>query len=146
MPYWHEVPFAKNFVHFIICIYKMENIRMTELRNLTKERDLRGYFKLRKAELIAFLQDNERRQPVPSMGLLGAPQPQPQPVPRAPQQTQPLTKRQRKRRGAKDSKLAKCFIDLNTEINTLKLQMEALKEKISLPPRSAHSGFKRKKI
>ena len=49
-------------------------------------------------------------------------------------------------RGAKDSKLAKCFVNLNSEINTLKLQMEALKEKISHASRSAHSGFKRKKI
>ena len=32
---------------------------MPELRALTRERELRGYSKLRKAELIAFLQDNE---------------------------------------------------------------------------------------
>ena len=65
----------------------------------------------------------------------------------APQQNQqPLTKRQLKRRGAKDSKSAKCFISLNAEVNALKLQMEALKEKISCASMSAHSGFKRKKI
>ena len=34
---------------------------MTELRALTREHELRGYSKLRKAELIAFLQDKERR-------------------------------------------------------------------------------------
>ena len=49
-------------------------------------------------------------------------------------------------RCAIDSKLAKCFVNLNSEINALKLQMEALKEKISHASRSAHSGFKRKKI
>ena len=32
---------------------------MIELRALTKEHELRGYSKLRKAELIAFLQTNE---------------------------------------------------------------------------------------
>ena len=34
---------------------------MTKLRALAKECELRGYSKLRKAELIAFLQDNENR-------------------------------------------------------------------------------------
>ena len=37
-------------------------------------------------------------------------------------------------------------MSLNSEINTLKLQREELKEKISHASRSAHSGFKRKKI
>ena len=39
----------------------MENMRMPELKALTRERGLRGYSRLRKAELIAFLQDNECR-------------------------------------------------------------------------------------
>ena len=34
---------------------------MTELRPLAREQELRGYSKLRKAELIAFLQANENR-------------------------------------------------------------------------------------
>ena len=117
---------------------------MTELRALTREHELRGYFKLRKAELIAFLQDNERRQPASTP---------PCPVPRTHQESSsptdtaiPLTKRQRKHRCAKDTKLAKHFVNLNAEINALKLQMEELKEKISHTSRSAHSGFKRKKI
>ena len=33
-------------------------MRMPELKALTRERRLRGYTRLRKAELIAFLQDN----------------------------------------------------------------------------------------
>ena len=106
-------------------------MRMTELRNIVKECDLRGYSKLRKAELIAFLQDNERRTPTPQ---------------HQPPQEVPLTKKQHKHRRAKDSKLAKCFVNLNSEINTLKLQMEELKKKISHASRSAHSDFKRKKI
>ena len=36
----------------------MENMKMPELRALTREHRLRGYSRLRKAELIAFLQDN----------------------------------------------------------------------------------------
>ena len=117
---------------------------MTKLRALTRECELRGYSKLRKAELIAFLQDNERRQPVSTP---------PHPVPRTQQESSsptntaiPLTKRQCKRRRAKDTKLVKCFINLNAEVNALKLQMEELKEKISCTSRSAHSSFKRKKI
>ena len=55
---------------------------MTKLRALTREQGLRGYSKLRKAELIAFLQNNKNRtrrqpqQPEPSMGPSGASQQQ----------------------------------------------------------------------
>ena len=38
-----------------------ETLRMPELKALTKEHKLRGYSRLRKAELIAFLQDEDRR-------------------------------------------------------------------------------------
>ena len=38
-------------------------MRMTELRAVAGERELRGYSKLRKAELIAFIRDNKRNQP-----------------------------------------------------------------------------------
>ena len=117
---------------------------MTELRALARERELKGYSNLRNADLIAFLQDNERRQPTSTP---------PCPVLRAQQESSsptntviPLTKRQCKRRRAKDTKLAKHFSNLNAEINALKLQMEELKEKISCTSRSTHSGFKRKKI
>ena len=36
-------------------------MRMPELKALTRGRRLRGYSRLRKAELIAFLQDNEHQ-------------------------------------------------------------------------------------
>ena len=39
----------------------MENMRMHELQALARERGLRNYSWLRKAELIAFLQNNENR-------------------------------------------------------------------------------------
>ena len=38
-----------------------ETLRMPELKALARERRLRGYSRLRKAELIAFLQNNEKR-------------------------------------------------------------------------------------
>ena len=36
-----------------------ETLRMPELKVLTRERRLRNYSRLRKADLIAFLQNNE---------------------------------------------------------------------------------------
>ena len=44
-----------------------ETLRMPELKVLTRERRLRGYSRLRKAELIAFIQKDEedRRQEEP---------------------------------------------------------------------------------
>ena len=38
-----------------------ETLRMPELKALTRECRLRGYSRLRKAGLIAFLQNNEQR-------------------------------------------------------------------------------------
>ena len=40
-----------------------ETLRMPELRALAREHELRGYSRLRKAELIAFLQNSEQRRP-----------------------------------------------------------------------------------
>ena len=56
-----------------------------------------------------------------------------------------LTKRQRKRRCAKDRKQSKRFTYLSAEINALRQQMELLKEKISLASKSATPGLGRKK-
>ena len=41
-----------------------ETLRMPELRSVAREHGLRGYSQLRKAELIAFLQNNEQRRNV----------------------------------------------------------------------------------
>ena len=145
---------SRKTLSILIYIYKMKTMRMTELRALARERELRGYSKLRKAELIAFLRDNKINQPtrtLPHPALSGAPLGGT--VRRIQQESSSptdtailLTKRQRKCRCAKDTKLAKHFVNLNTKINALKLQMEELKKKISRTFRSAHSGFKRKKI
>ena len=55
--------FSQKTLSILICVYKMENnyetLRMPELKALTREHRLRGYSRLRKAELIAFLQNNE---------------------------------------------------------------------------------------
>ena len=104
-------------------------MRMPELKALAKEHRLRGYSRLRKAELIAFLQDNTpqephspRRQrpprpsrpPPPPLGSrapLGLPQMSTwEPIDdrlRPELKEAPLTKRQLKHRRNKDSKLKK---------------------------------------
>ena len=99
-----------------------ETLRMSELKAVTRECRLRNYSWLRKAELIAFLQNNEcraqrqQRPPqmsssgVPPRGTTWEPQREPQTEARQPELGAfPLTKRQLKRRRNKDSKLAKKF-------------------------------------
>ena len=104
-----------------------ETLRMPELKALTGEHRLRGYSWSRKAELIAFLQNNEhlvrsagkaqaqRRQRPPQMSTW-EPQREPhgkaQTEVRQPELEAPLTKRQLKCRRNKDSKLAKKFKNL----------------------------------
>ena len=120
-----------------MCVYKMENnyetLRMPELKALARECRLRGYSRFIKAELIAFLQDEDRRQEETSQQLeLEVPQ--------------PLTKRQLKRRRNKNSKLNKKFKKLSKEIDNLKSQIEGLENKIIKATQSMNARFKRKKI
>ena len=58
----------------------------------------------------------------------------------------PLMKRQLKHGRNKDSKLAKEFKSLEADIDNLKSQMDALKDKIMRALESANAKFKRKKI
>ena len=57
--------FSRKTLFILICVYKMENnyktLRMLQLKALARERSLGGYSRLRKAELIAFLQNNEHQ-------------------------------------------------------------------------------------
>ena len=146
-------------------------MRVPELKALARERGLRNYSRLRKAELIAFLQDNAPQEPRaqrrqrpsrPSRPPLPPPQRHTAPAPWMstwePQQdpqttTQPteleeaaITKRQLKHRRNKDSKLAKKFNSLEAEIDNLRSQMGTLKNKITKASESTNAGFKRKKI
>ena len=115
-----------------------ETLRMPELTALARERKLRGYSRLRKAELIAFLQDEDRRQEEPPTQQLELEVPQPSAV--------VLTKRQLKHRRNKNSKLNKKFKNLSKEIDNLKSQIEELENKIAKAAQSMNAGFKRKKI
>ena len=111
-----------------------ETLRMPELKALARGRKLRGYSRLRKAELIAFLQDEDRRQEEPPTRESEVKVPQ------------PLTKRQLKHRRNKNSKLNKKFKNLSKEINNLKSQIEELENKIVKAAQSTNARFKRKKI
>ena len=141
---------------------------MPELKALAREHRLRGYSRLRKAELIAFLQDNapqepqapkRQRPPRPSR----PPPPPPQmstwePIDDRPRQPElkagvlgsllrvPLTKRQLKCRRNRDSKQARKFVSLEVEIDNLKSQIDALRDKITKASKSTHVRFKRRKI
>ena len=126
---------------------------MPELKDLTRERRLRGYSQLRKAELIAFLQNNEQRRqrlpsPPPQMSTWEPNRPPQMSAwdPEQPELEVPLTKRQLKCRRNKDSKLAKKFKNLEKENNNLKSQMEALEDKITKASESTNARFKRNKM
>ena len=128
---------SRKTLSILMCVYKMENnyetLRMPELKALAREHRLRGYSRLRKVELIAFLQDEDRRQDEPTQ------QPELEVM-------QALTKRQLKRRRNKNSKLNKKFKNLSKEINNLKSQIEGLENKITKATQSTNARFKRKKI
>ena len=51
-----------------------ETLRMPELKSLARDRRLRGYSRLRKADLIAFLQNNEQIRQRPPPLQMPAPQ------------------------------------------------------------------------
>ena len=123
-----------------------EALRMPELKTLAREHGLRGYSQLRKADLIAFLQNNECRGQVSTWEPQREPQGKAQTEARQPELEAPLTKRQLKRRRNKDSKLAKKFKNLEKENNNLKSQMEALENKITKASENTSARFKRKKI
>ena len=131
---------------------------MPELKALARERRLRGYPRLRKAELIELIRNNQRplqswEPSIPQRAPLGGPPQQIRPPPGQawePQTTTqpkleeaPLTERQLKHRRNKDSKLAKEFKRLESDIDNLKSQMDALKDRISKASKSTNARFKR---
>ena len=113
---------------------------MNQLRSLARERNLRGYSRLRKADLINFLRENEPTNASPNSSGGEIKQPIEQPV------EKPLTKRQLKRRRNKASKLSKKSKNLRIEIDDLKSQMDDIEHKISKASSSTSARFKQKKI
>ena len=109
-------------------------MNMTELRSLARERNLRGYSRLRKADLINLPCTNLRVSPNATLGAQND------------QTEQPLTKRQLKHRRNKASKLSKKAKNLRSEIDDLKSQMDNIEDKIARASSSTSSRFNRKKI
>ena len=118
-----------------------ETLRVPELKALARERNLRGYSRLRKAELIAFLCEEDNNAPQ-------AQRQQEEPIEQQPELEVPqsLTKRQLKCRRNKNSKLNKKFKNLSKEIDNSKSQIEGLEDKIAKAAQSTNARFKRKKI
>ena len=124
-------------------------MNMTELRSLARERNLRGYSRLRKAELINLLRENLRVSPNatwdPEAQSVGTAQ-GPGRSPLGQQTEQPLTKHQLKHRRNKASKLSKKEKNLRIEIDDLKSLMDDIEYKVAKASSSTSSRFKRKKI
>ena len=73
-------------------------MRMPELKALARERGLRGYSRLRKADLIVFLQDNEHWAQMSTWEPQREPQGKGQTEARQPELEAHLTRRQLKHR------------------------------------------------
>ena len=118
---------------------------MPELKALTRERELRGYSQLRKAQLIELL-TRRRCPPHPNRALppptqTWEPQTAGQGEARQPKlEEAPLTKKQLKHRKNKK------FKNLEKEIDNLKSQMDSLKDKITNTSESTNARCKRKTI
>ena len=112
----------------------MENMNMDELRSLARERNLRGYSRLRKADLINLLRTHIRVSPDATLGADNQTEPK------------PLTKCQIKRRRNKASNLSKRTKNLRIEIDDLKSQMDNIEDKIAKVSSSTSTRLKRKKI
>ena len=116
-------------------------MNMNELRSLARECNLRGYSRLRKADLINLLRLNVRVSPnATRVNEIATEQPIEQPL------TNTLTKRQLKHRRNKASKLSKKARSLRIEIDDLKSQMDNIEDKIAKASSSTSARFKRKKI
>ena len=115
-------------------------MNMTQLRSLAKERNLRGYSRLRKAELINFINESLCEEPITNEPINETTeQPQKDEILSG---SQALTKRQLKRRRNKVSKLSKKSKNLRIEINDLKSQKDNIEGKIKKASSNAGSRFK----
>ena len=119
----------------------LNKMKMPQLRELAKERNLRGYSRLRKADLINFINESLHEEPV-----MGKPQDKKQHVANNLGKPNTLSKSKLKRNRNKASKLTKRSNSLRIEINDLKSQKDDLEDRINKASKSANARFKRKKI
>ena len=133
---------------FILSYIKMEmnkmelnRMNMVQLRALAKENNLKGYSRLRKADLINLINESIREDEPPKDESQVHHEPRGQP-----QKDDKLSKRQRKRMVQKASKLSKKSKNLRIEINDLKSQKDDIEDKIKKASSSTSARFKGKKI
>ena len=103
---------------------------------MARERNLRGYSRLRKADLITLLRLNVRVSP----NATQVPEIIEQPIEQ--RLTNTLTKHQLKRRRNKASKLSKKARSLRIEIGDLKSQMDDIEYKVTKASSSTSARFK----
>ena len=145
-----HLPSPTFYYKFIIFYIKMETnkmelnkMNMVQLRALAKENNLKGYSRLRKADLINFIneslhKDETHKNEVPLDETF---------VPKErPRNDKILTKRQHKRMAQEASKLSKKSKNLRIEINDLKSQKDYLEDKVKRASSSTSARFKGKKI
>ena len=121
-------------------------MNMNQLRSLAKDHNLRGYSRLRKADLINFLRENELEclQPIEET-IEKTTEETTEEMIEQPQndKTINLTKRLTlKRRRNKASKLSKKSKNLRIEIDDLKSKKDDLEDKISKASSSTSARFK----
>ena len=113
----------------------MENMKVPELKTLAKERGLKSYSKLRKAELIALLTAPRTRPPKPTRPPPPPPTPPTLPPPPTPPTLLPPTPkpdgaRQVKRRRNKANKLNKQIKSSERELERLRSERDYIINKI----------------
>ena len=123
----------------------MTKMNMAQLRSLAKERNLRGYSRLRKADLINFINESLCEEPINNPTNEITEQPQKDEI-LSEASSKALTKRQLKRRRNKASKLSKKSKNLRIEIDDLKSQKDNIEDKINKASSSTSAKFKRKRF
>ena len=123
---------------------EMNKMNMVQLRALAKGHNLRGYSRLRKADLINFINESIREDEPPKDESRVHHEPREQP--QKDDENTKLSKRQRKHMAQKASKLSKKSKNLRIEINDLKPQKDDIEDNTNKASSSTSSRFKRKKI
>ena len=119
---------------------EMNKMNMVQLRTLAKGHNLRGYSRLRKADLINFINESIHKDKPPKDESWTHHKPREQP--QTDDENTKLLKRQRKHISQKASKLSKKSKNLRIKIDDLKSQKDDIEDKIKKASSSTSSRFK----
>ena len=118
---------------------EMTKMNMIQLHSLAKERNLRGYSRLKKADLINFIKES-LEEPLEEPIIIN--ETTDETMIEQPKKDEGSSKHQRKRNAQKASKLSKKSKSLRIEINDLKSQKDSIEDKIKKASSNAGSRFK----